>query len=683
MVVSGPYTGLSAQIQLSKDGVNFVSVSSTQNGLQAVNSNLSGASVTGTNAYSMTANCLGYQYARLNVTALTSGAANVTAYGSPQPFYPALGQVDSSGVLKVSYSVSDVSLAFSLSGVGSGNSVAVSQMGSTIVWVVTATNGGSFKFVSEDGMNGATTSLAEVWQIKADGTGALVTQASDPGVYICPMGGRRSVRIICTTYGTGNITGTYYVASNANVTDGAGGFINGQPVGPLNGGWGALGYMASIQTLLTPPSTGTFWPDPTGENYPGIGNGEGGALMVDSNGNLRTRGPVTTDEGSVREDFSGTSLYKTLTGTVAFTNGDATITGTGTAFLSELSVGAYIKLTSHAESALIQVGSILSDTQAVLKDGYAGGTASGTTHISSIATTTGTGGSISVANSKVTVNSGTIANSDTHIWRDVDYGPLVLAAVVDTSQRIANQTGYIGLQDDPAAPLNYARFKLTGTVNTQMTFESAGVNPGQTVAASDIETTTFTIPNGGTTASSDKLRIEILVDRVRAFYDDVMVADHVTHMPGPYSVLGFYAGWQNGSSAPASNSSMNVDVLTVSNVDRLQTMPVTIESEPQDWVMNGNATNATVTLTQPAPPGNMSHYIKSMEGSFSSSTPVILIELKDGAGKTYFSSYTSTNKGPLNFPNPIKIAPGQSAVLTLQPGGNGTVGRANLIGYTK
>ena len=441
---------------------------------------------------------------------------------------------------------------------------------------------------------------------------------------------------------------------------------------------GALSVAASGR------STGGFWPSLDRTLEPSFGPNEASPTYYDSAGNLRTRGPVTTDEGSVREDFTGASLVRSLTGTVTLTNGLWAIVGSGTSFLSELSHYDYVKFTAAGESLWAQVSSVLSDTEATLVEAYPGATNTGAAHTAPGRTITGTGGSFSVANSALAVAAGTTANAQTALVRDLDYGPLVINVQTSLSQRIANQTFYVGLQDAPASPSNYARFVFSGTSNTAVTFESAGVRPGFLPAASDVETTTIALTEF-TTAVPLMYRIEVLVDRVKAYIDDVLFADHKVHLPQPYAVLSQFTGVLNGAVAPASNTNLVVDMVAVANFDRLQVLPAEVSQEPDNWTLSGtSAANVAVSVTRAAPNGGRSNYVTAVVASYSTSGAIGILTITDGAGKTYLSQYVSTaGNGVMSFPEHLRIDPGQSVIATLAAAGGGVIGKVNLVGETR
>lgn len=347
-------------------------------------------------------------------------------------------------------------------------------------------------------------------------------------------------------------------------------------------------------------STGDFWPNPFHQRSftdPwSIDN-----LRQDSEGNLSTRGAVTTDEGSFRDDFTGSALATTISGDIT-TNGTATVTGTG--FLSNgvLKFGHYIKVSSHAETALARIARILSDTELELENSYSGASTTAAGSFQNYGQATGTGGSFSVASSVLSILSGTTTTSTTYIFRESDYGPMIGVWACSLSQRIANQTGYVGFQDALTAPTQYARFAFDGTSNTVVKCQTAF-----STAASDIEETTVTLPSALTTASTQRFKVELRQDLCMFWINETPVAVHRLHLPDPYRVLFQWAGWLNGGSSPASTSTLALDMLALNNFDVVN--PANISPTPtidyDAWQVgemlyervsdtSGNATNSTV-----------------------------------------------------------------------------------------
>lgn len=288
---------------------------------------------------------------------------------------------------------------------------------------------------------------------------------------------------------------------------------------------------------------------------------------VDSDGYLGVRGPVTTDEGTVRVNFANSSLAVSI-GTATFTNASATVTGTG--FLGALfaaNVGDYVKLDADAESAWAQIESIDSDTSLTLVAAYTGTGGTGASSRAIVKPATGTGGSIAVASGAATVTCGTTASAVHTLGRLVDYAPLVVQAGVTVSQRIANQDIYVGAWHENATPRWYAWFRINGTTNTTVICES-GRNPTGAPSASEIESTTVTLPNASTTAAARRYRVELLVDRVRFYVDAVLVAEHHRGVPAPHDEMFTGVRCVNGTT-PGSSTTITVDYLTAINVNKL------------------------------------------------------------------------------------------------------------------
>lgn len=82
------------------------------------------------------------------------------------------------------------------------------------------------------------------------------------------------------------------------------------------------------------------------------------------------------------DSFAPTYVYRRATGTATFTHDSATVTGSGTSFTTELSVGQYLCLESDLGSSgpevYGQIESIESNTSLTLADVYAGSSSSGT-----------------------------------------------------------------------------------------------------------------------------------------------------------------------------------------------------------------------------------------------------------------------------------------------------------------
>jgi hypothetical protein len=322
-----------------------------------------------------------------------------------------------------------------------------------------------------------------------------------------------------------------------------------------------------------------FFPDPSADTV-GVT-----PVFADITGRLETRATVLSDEFSFRDDFSGSNLYTTLTGTVNFTNGSATVTGSGTAFLSELKVGDVMKRSTHNESALQFIDTIVSDTELLLANTYTGATSSGTAHTARWVVSTPTGGSLSQSSAGILVM-GTANGSTGYFYRDVDYGPLGVNVFLTISQRIASQTIRCGFVDSTASTPNYgAYFEFTGTTNTSVNCVSRSSSAG-----ADSTTTTVTLPNAATTASQNKYRVEVTALRASFLINDVCVAIHELHIPGPYDILDCIIYGTN-TGAAGSATTIATEAVSIFNFNRVQIA--------QDFVGEGAPTKLQVT-TAPA-----------------------------------------------------------------------------------
>lgn len=365
-------------------------------------------------------------------------------------------------------------------------------------------------------------------------------------------------------------------ALTLNSTTSAAGEVPGStPVDPTTGAAFKASSEATlelIRQLLA--GTVTVQESTTGTHFqPGFdvssGVGAGGPLRTDPDGNLVARAQVLTDELGYRSNFANASLAVAL-GTATFTNGSATVTGSGFVSVRDLRTGDYVKLDADAESGWTQVESLDGDGALTLVDNYSGTGGTGASSRAIVKPVTGAGATITVATGRCTIAAGTTATSISEVERDVDWLPLIKQSGVSVSQRIANQTTYIGFYDElhPTTPYWFAWFALDGTVNTTVKCQS-GRNPTGAPSASETEETVVTLPNGGTSATSRRYRTEMLDDRVNFLVDGVVVAIHYRAMPGPGDLLTSTVRVVNGTT-PASNTNVVIDFDTVKNHNKLE-----------------------------------------------------------------------------------------------------------------
>lgn len=184
---------------------------------------------------------------------------------------------------------------------------------------------------------------------------------------------------------------------------------------------------------------------------------------------------------------------------------------------------------------------------------------------------TGTGQTVTVANSLCSIAAGTTANAEAYITRSVDYAPLTMIATFTISQRIANQTIYFGFADGdvPANDTMYARFKFTGTDNTQVIIESAS-----SLDTGGSQTATVKLPYGLTSASSLIYKIEARGKQIDYWAGTnldqlVRLATLPIQMPDPYTVMNMRVRVTNGASSPASSTTISVDTIDIANINIL------------------------------------------------------------------------------------------------------------------
>ena len=319
-------------------------------------------------------------------------------------------------------------------------------------------------------------------------------------------------------------------------------------------------YTADADGVLMAGASGPYSP-----GY-GFGDDGGGSTQTDPDGQLRVRGPVLTDEGTFRANFAGTSLEVSI-GTATFTNGSTAVTVALTD-TTDLHAGDYVKITAHAESAWARVDSVDSLTALTLDSAYTGATATGPAVRALLKPFTGSGGSLAVASGQLTITSGTTDAAKTGAARLVDVAPLVFRDRASISQRIANQTIVIGMEEDAPTPRWFCRFEADGTDGTVIKTVT-GRNPTGAPSASEQETYTVKYPLGDTSLAFHDYRIEFMAEAVYFYIDDVRVASHIKVMPSQHDEVTAETYIVNGTGA-ASTTSVIVDMITAKNHNKLE-----------------------------------------------------------------------------------------------------------------
>lgn len=318
-------------------------------------------------------------------------------------------------------------------------------------------------------------------------------------------------------------------------------------------------------------------------------------LYVDGEGSLVTRGAAITDEGSLRDDFTGTNIVSNLSGTVNFTNNSDFITGTGTLFTQELSRDHYVKLSTDDYSKWAKILRVPTDTTAQLDGCYSGSTGSGTGEKSRWLTFPigGTPGTATVNNSKITLASGTNSSGGVILHREGDYLPMIATWVVSISQRINNQTVFFGFRDDIEEPSMYCDVIFPGTDSTKITFRSAWNG--------DEQASIISLPAGLDTSQSLRYKIDVSSDYCALTIDGVLVVRHDSHVPDPYVDMELCAGIYNEGAT--SNTNLIVDSVYFSNQDQIQIAnnfisPINIITKEDQHSIFGKLTTSSTTANQ-------------------------------------------------------------------------------------
>jgi hypothetical protein len=374
-------------------------------------------------------------------------------------------------------------------------------------------------------------------------------------------------------------------------------------------------------------SMSTSWaPDPA--NLQDLSDGR--ALLMDADRNLNVRARVLTDEASFRDDFAVGELYNDLTGTVYFTNGSTVVTGVGTAFTTELNKQRHIKQSTHADSAYVLVGEVMSDTYLELAEPYTGATASGTGRSSYWQYEIGSGAAITQTGSEILLASGTTSGTRVKASRGGDYPPYVIGFKARVTQRIANQIITVGLGDaeyDTAE--NQAMLVLDGTTNTSVKLRTSS-------SSADVEITTVTLPDALVSSTAAYYQLEVTASKVTLFCNDVRLAEHKLHIPGPYSLMDCHADIHNTGVA-GSTTTLALDTYFLTNFDRVEVSnapkgdPLAVKEMRATLATSANVSAAVADTQLLAPnPNRLSYSV------YNDSVAVLYLKHGSGASATSF-----------------------------------------------
>lgn len=297
-------------------------------------------------------------------------------------------------------------------------------------------------------------------------------------------------------------------------------------------------------------------------NPKNIATAGAGQPQYDVAGNLMVRAQILTDEGSFSDGFPGAAFTTAVSGTLSFTNGSTTVTGSGTAFTTEVGFAHYIKRTADGETTWARISSVTSDTELELTSGYTGTTGSGVTaHSSYWVTATPAGSSITVTGNQAVLTNSLTSGHLVQIHRSVDYASLAVTFDAEMTLRQASQDLLIGYVDDVTTPAAQAAFVFAGTDATKIICRTSS----HTGDATDDE---VTLPEAGTTTGHHAYEIFMAQDMTRFTVDGTAVHVRQHHLPDPYRPMKFVAQVKNNT-AVVTSTVLSVDWVSLASVDRV------------------------------------------------------------------------------------------------------------------
>lgn len=338
---------------------------------------------------------------------------------------------------------------------------------------------------------------------------------------------------------------------------------------------------------------GGFVPEPTNNPYePEVD--ENVSLYVDGEGSLITRGGVITDEGSFRDDFTGSSLYTELTGTINFTNGSDEITGTDTIFFEELNRDVYIKYELDGSEYFIKILRVKDNYTAYLDGEYTGTTASGTGHLSGWIDIANNSGNALIENSKIILNIGQSSGDYIYLNKFSDYSPMIQFWRLKLDNRLENQEVFFGFKDSIESPKMFCYVLLDGYNNNIIKFKTSWDG--------DIEESQISLPANLVTSNYLKYKIDVSPEYCALLVDNLLVAKHETHIPGMYSEMNSIVGIINNGIVSDDNN-LRLDSFYLSNQNQIQiansfTNPIAVITREDQHTLIGKLTTTLTTSNQ-------------------------------------------------------------------------------------
>jgi hypothetical protein len=280
-------------------------------------------------------------------------------------------------------------------------------------------------------------------------------------------------------------------------------------------------------------------------------------LAVDPEQKQLIRGQILTDEGSFRDDFSGVSLFKTLSGSYEFDANTSIVTTADGDLSDEVTLYPYIKKSTEPDSCFTQ-GRVLTSTSFNLDENYLGETGQGECVLCNWYPES-SNCDISVFQSKLNIAS-TQANSFGRIFKAIDYLPVRVQFKLNLSARISGQTVIFGVSGYDKSIKAYVQ--LDGTNETQLKFITSTEE-----SAYETQTSVVYIPLGGTTKQDNIYTIEVSNGISSLYINTLHVATHQDHVPDAYDILGIIIEVQNETIV--SNNVLKCDWVHFQNIDQI------------------------------------------------------------------------------------------------------------------
>ncbi len=324
-----------------------------------------------------------------------------------------------------------------------------------------------------------------------------------------------------------------------------------------------LSYRSSLGDTATAAAKGlgNFVPDPSNNPYQPSAD-ERVSLYVDGEGSLVTRSNILTDEGSFRDEFSGTSLETVLTGDVTVLADSSIISGSGCLFTEELNREFYIRPVGYDSDSWKGIIRVPNNDLGQIEETYSIDI-SGSFEKTKWIARTEVSGAYTVTSSILSLTVDGSNGSSATVSRAGDYCPIYCKIKCQLSDRNNNQEAYLGFVNDITDQTIKILAYFSGTDNATIKFISSysGIDE-------ETEETDVVLPVGLTTAQFLQSGIYFNGPTANFTINDIVVAKHGNHLPNMYQDMELVAGIHNLDSTVS--ASLNIDTFFFSNQNKIE-----------------------------------------------------------------------------------------------------------------